>query len=61
VTTLEAMGRHIIDTLFEVFRDRTELLPLDFQELIDAKEFGTKERLVTDFIAQSAFRERGKG
>ena len=51
VTTLEAKGRHIIDELFKIFCERPDLLPLDFQELIAAKQFGSKERLVADFIA----------
>ena len=53
VTTLEAKGRHIIEALFEkLCGEKGEtLLPLDFQELIRAKKFGSKERLVSDFIA----------
>jgi dGTP triphosphohydrolase len=51
VTTLEAKGHHIIDQLFTTFCDHPGLMPLDFQELIEAKEFGAKERLVADFIA----------
>jgi dGTPase len=53
VTTLEAKGRNIIEALFEKFssEEGTKLLPLDFQELIGAKSFGSKERLVADFIA----------
>jgi dGTPase len=51
--TLEDKGRHIINELFDKFSgDGGEnLLPLDFQELIKAKKFGSKERLVADFIA----------
>lgn len=51
VTTLEAKGKFIIDILFESFCNDTELLPLDFQELIKAGTLGSKERLVADFIA----------
>jgi dGTPase len=51
VKTLEAKGRHIINTLFDKFREDIRLLPLDFQQLINGKEFGSKERLVADFIA----------
>jgi dGTPase len=51
VTTLEAKGRHIIDQLFAIFSERPNLLPLDFQELIAAKKFGSQRRLVADFIA----------
>jgi len=51
VTTLEAKGHHIIDQLFTTFCEHPGLMPLDFQELIEAKEFGAKERLVADFIA----------
>jgi dGTPase len=53
VMTLEDKGRHIINELFDKFSgDGGEnLLPLDFQELIKAKKFGSKERLVADFIA----------
>jgi dGTPase len=51
VTTLEAKGHHIINQLFKTFRERPDLLPLDFQELIKEKQFGSKERLIADFIA----------
>lgn len=51
VTTLEAKGHHIIDALYGKFCEDISLLPLDFQELIAAKKFGSKERLVADFIA----------
>jgi len=51
VTTLEAKGQHIIEILFAKFCRKPSLLPFDFQELIDSRKFGTKERLITDFIA----------
>lgn len=51
VTTLEAKGRHILNVLFDTFRSDATLLPLDFQEMISAGTFGSKERLVADFIA----------
>jgi dGTPase len=53
VLTLEDKGRHIIDFLFDKFCSNISLLPLDFQELINApgQKFGSKERLVADFIA----------
>jgi dGTP triphosphohydrolase len=53
VTTLEEKGRHIISALLDKFLtdEGEKLLPLDFRELIKAKKFGSKERLVTDFIA----------
>lgn len=51
IVTLEAKGRHIIETLFESFRKDPSLLPFDFQELIQTNTFGGKERLISDFIA----------
>jgi dGTPase len=51
VTTLEFKGGQIINTLFDKFCDDITLLPLDFQELIKAGRFGSKARLVADFIA----------
>jgi dGTP triphosphohydrolase len=51
VTTLEAKGHHIINTLFDKFNSKPELMPLDFQELIKDGRFGSQERLVSDFIA----------
>jgi dGTPase len=50
VTTLEAKGGHILKTLFDVLSKNTDLLPLDFQELIKTGKFGSNERLVADFI-----------
>ncbi len=51
VTTLEAKGKYIIGRLFDEFCRDIRLLPLDFQELILAEKFGSKERLVADFVA----------
>jgi dGTPase len=51
VTTLEAKGRYIIQALYRLLSECPELLPLDFQELIQSKEAGSKPRLVADFIA----------
>jgi dGTPase len=51
VTTLEAKGQHIIESLYRILSKRTELLPLDFQELIKSGQFGSERRLVADFIA----------
>lgn len=51
VTTLEEKGRLVLETLFERFLENTSLLPLDFQQMIDAKTYGPAPRLVADFIA----------
>jgi dGTPase len=51
VKTLEAKGKFVIEALFDKFCENIELLPLDFQEMISSKKFGSKERLVSDFIA----------
>ncbi|HSY35620.1 MAG TPA: dNTP triphosphohydrolase [Acidobacteriaceae bacterium] len=51
VKTLEAKGAKVIRELFEVFVQDTKLLPLDWQEMIQAKKYGSKERLICDFIA----------
>jgi dGTPase len=51
VTTLEAKGQHIIEALYRILCQRPELLPLDFQELIDSGKFGSERRLVADFIS----------
>ena len=53
VKTLEAKGLYIIGKLFDRFceEDGERLLPLDFQELIKEKKFGSRRRLITDFIA----------
>lgn len=51
VTTLEAKGQHIVRVLFRTLCRREDLLPLDFQELIKSNRFGSKERLVADFLS----------
>lgn len=53
VTTLEEKGRYIVNALFDKFSTDggEQFLPLDFQELIKAKSYGSKERLIVDFIA----------
>jgi dGTPase len=51
VTTLEEKGRLVIETLFNRFCGNQELLPLDYQEMIKAGSFGSKERLIADFIS----------
>ncbi len=52
VKTLEEKGKLVMETLFDKFCENTALLPLDFQEMIQSEEeFGTKERLVADFIS----------
>jgi dGTPase len=50
VKTLEYKGGRILSCLFDAFRTRPELLPLDFQQLLQQKR-GTKERLVADFVS----------
>ncbi len=51
VRTLEAKGNYIIGKLFDKFSEDITLLPRDFQQMIESKKFGSKERLVADFIA----------
>jgi dGTPase len=50
VKTLEYKGGRILARLFYSFCKYPELLPLDFQQLLEQKR-GTKERLVADFVA----------
>jgi dGTPase len=50
VKTLEYKGGRILVRLFYAFRKNPELLPLDFQQLLEQGR-GTKERLVADFVA----------
>jgi len=51
VTTLEEKGRLVIQNLFLGFLRDTKLLPLDFQQMIESGDFGSKERLVADFVS----------
>jgi dGTPase len=51
VTTLEEKGRLVIETLFSRFYGNDALLPLDYQEMIRSGDFGSKERLIADFIS----------
>jgi dGTPase len=50
VKTLEHKGGLILSKLFETFVEDDRLLPLDFQQLIEAG-VSAKERLVADFVA----------
>lgn len=50
VATLEAKGAYIVGRLFETLCNKPNLLPLDFQELIESGRFGKTQRLVADFI-----------
>jgi len=50
VKTLEYKGGRILGRLFHVLRKNTNLLPLDFQQLIEDHR-ATKERLVADFVS----------
>lgn len=50
IKTLESKRGRIIRCLYREFCQKTELLPLDFQELLDSGR-GTKERIVADFVS----------
>lgn len=50
VKTLEYKGGRILRRLFNAFCENTHLLPLDFQQLLEAKAAPT-ERLIADFVS----------
>jgi dGTPase len=51
VKTLEAKGAMVLETLFDLLYADVELLPRDWQEMINSGEFGPKARLICDFLA----------
>jgi len=51
VRTLEAKGKLVIEALFDKFLENSILLPLDYQEMIRERRFGSEERLIADFIS----------